>query len=279
MEPRPGPFRACTGCLAEVASWDISRASFWSEQTLPPLALTYKHCRVEAGETKTELKRLQLILVAAADFPGARSFIPSLKRLIKDSYQRHRATLPCQYTDKLLLWAYALDGKQHAMFGSFFACLEALAECSPNPLSHSPWNAIFWCLANRSHHANWPAWIWQPGKLWWRTSPSWKMGIEGAVQRTHRCAISLFSMLVAERPMILFFWLRAPFGQYGPVAAFELYLYTAVNSRPGPGGSRTTASCQPEARRPRTISLRYSVGWQSVQWSASRPLMRAVNAQ
>ena len=26
---------------------------------------------------------------------------------------------------------------------------------------------------------------------------------------------------------------------------FELYLYTAVDSRPGPGGSRTTASCQP----------------------------------
>ena len=25
----------------------------------------------------------------------------------------------------------------------------------------------------------------------------------------------------------------------------ELYLYTAVDSRPGPGGSRTTASCQP----------------------------------
>ena len=42
-----------------------------------------------------------------------------------------------------------------------------------------------------------------------------------------------------------FFLLRAPFGQYGPVAAFELYLYTAVDSRPGPGGSRTTASCQP----------------------------------
>ena len=72
---------------------------------------------MEAGETKTELKRLRLILVAAADLPGARSFIPSLKRLIKDSYdQRHRATLPYQYTDELLLWAYALDGKQHAMF-------------------------------------------------------------------------------------------------------------------------------------------------------------------
>ena len=41
------------------------------------------------------------------------------------------------------------------------------------------------------------------------------------------------------------FLLRAPFGQYGPVAAFELYLYTVVGSRPGPGGSRTTASCQP----------------------------------
>ena len=81
------------------------------------LALTYKHRSVEAGETKTELKRLRLILVAAADLPGARSFIPSLKRLIKDSYnQRHRATLPYQYTDELLLWAYALDGKQHAMF-------------------------------------------------------------------------------------------------------------------------------------------------------------------
>ena len=46
-------------------------------------------------------------------------------------------------------------------------------------------------------------------------------------------------------PGRFFFLLRAPFGQYGPVAAFELYLYTAVDSRPGPGGSRTTASCQP----------------------------------
>ena len=45
--------------------------------------------------------------------------------------------------------------------------------------------------------------------------------------------------------MFEFFFLQAPFGQYGPVAAFELYLYTAVDSRPGPGGSRTTASCQP----------------------------------
>ena len=44
---------------------------------------------------------------------------------------------------------------------------------------------------------------------------------------------------------VALFLLRAPFGQYGPVAAFELYLYTAVDSRPGPGGSRTTASCQP----------------------------------
>ena len=41
---------------------------------------------------------------------------------------------------------------------------------------------------------------------------------------------------------------------------FELYLFTAVDSRPGPGGSRTTASCQPKALRPWTIPLRYSVG-------------------
>ena len=102
---------------AEVASWDISRVSSWSEQTLPPLALAYKHQKVEAGETKTELKRLHLILVEAAELPGARSFVPSLKRIVKDSYdQRHRVTLPPQYTDELLLWAYALDGKQHAMF-------------------------------------------------------------------------------------------------------------------------------------------------------------------
>ena len=45
--------------------------------------------------------------------------------------------------------------------------------------------------------------------------------------------------------LVAIFFLRAPFGQYGPVAAFELYLYAAVDSRPGPGGSRTTASCQP----------------------------------
>ena len=56
---------------AEVASWDISRTSSWSEQTLPPLALAYKHRSVEAGEIKTDLKRSQLILVAAADLPGA----------------------------------------------------------------------------------------------------------------------------------------------------------------------------------------------------------------
>ena len=45
-------------------------------------ARAYKHCSVEAGETKADLKRLRLILVAAADLPGARSFIPSLQRLI-----------------------------------------------------------------------------------------------------------------------------------------------------------------------------------------------------
>ena len=102
---------------AEVASWDISRVSSWSEQTLPPLALAYKHRKLEAGETKTELKRLRLILVEAVELPGARSFVPALKRLVKDNYdQRHRVTLPHQYTDELLLWAYAMDGKQHAMF-------------------------------------------------------------------------------------------------------------------------------------------------------------------
>ena len=102
---------------AEVASWDISRIFPWSEQTLPPLALAYKHRTVESGEDKIELKRLHLILAAAADLPGARSFMPLLKRLVKDNYdQRHRVTLPHQYTDELLLWAYAFDGKQHAMF-------------------------------------------------------------------------------------------------------------------------------------------------------------------
>ena len=62
-------------------------------------------------------------------------------------------------------------------------------------------------------------------------------------------------------PMSLVFFARAPFGPGGLVAeCIEPYLYSAVDSRPGPGGSRTTASCQPEARRPRTIPLRYSVG-------------------
>ena len=67
-------------------------------------------------------------------------------------------------------------------------------------------------------------------------------GLEG-------CAAELVLGHVGQRPGWIFFLLRAPFGQYGPVAAFELYLYTAVDSRPGPGGSRTTASCQPEAGR------------------------------
>ena len=102
---------------AEVDSWNISRVSPWSEQSLPPLALAYKHRTIESGEEKIELKRLHLILTAAAELPGARSFVPSLKRIVKDNYdQRHRVTLPHQYTDELFLWAYALDGKQHAMF-------------------------------------------------------------------------------------------------------------------------------------------------------------------
>ena len=109
-------YHGATTCV-EVASWNISRASPWSEQTLPPLALAYKHRTVESGENKIELKRLRLILTAAAELPEARSFVPLLKRLVKDNYdQRHRVTLPHQYTDELLLWAYALDGKQHAMF-------------------------------------------------------------------------------------------------------------------------------------------------------------------
>ena len=95
---------------AEVASWNISRVSPWSEQTLPPLALAYKHRTVESGEDKIELKRLRLILTAAAELPGARSFVPSLKRLVKDNYdQRHRVTLPHQCTDELLLWAYDMQ--------------------------------------------------------------------------------------------------------------------------------------------------------------------------
>ena len=86
---------------AEVASWNISRVSPWSEQTLPPLALAYKHRTVESGKNKIELKRLHLILTAAAELPGARSFVPSLKRLVTDNYdQRHCVTLPHQYTDE-----------------------------------------------------------------------------------------------------------------------------------------------------------------------------------
>ena len=78
---------------AEVASWDISRVSSWSEQTLPPLALECKHRKVEAGETTSELKRLRFILVEAAELPGARSFVPSLKRIVKANYdQRHQVT-------------------------------------------------------------------------------------------------------------------------------------------------------------------------------------------
>ena len=65
---------------AEVASWDISRVFPWLEQTLPPLALAYKHRTVESGKDKIELKRLHLILAAAADLPGARSFMPLLKQ-------------------------------------------------------------------------------------------------------------------------------------------------------------------------------------------------------
>ena len=33
------------------------------------------------------------------------------------------------------------------------------------------------------------------------------------------------------------------------------------DSRPGPGGSRTAASCQPQARRPSAIPLHNSAGW------------------
>ena len=92
-------------------------ASKAHQQTLPPLALAYKHRTVESGKSKIEIKRLHLILTAAAELPGARSFAPLLRRLVKDNYdQRHQVTLPHQYTDELLLWAYALDGKQHAMF-------------------------------------------------------------------------------------------------------------------------------------------------------------------
>ena len=75
--------------------------------------------------------------------------------------------------------------------------------------------------------------------------------------------ISISFALLLGFPIASFngFFARAPFGPGGLVAeCIEPYLYSAVDSRPGPGGSRTTASCQPEARRPRTIPLRYSVG-------------------
>ena len=75
-------------------------------------------------------------------------------------------------------------------------------------------------------------------------------------RRTKRLLVTSWIHFIA---MVVF--VRAPFGACPLVAAFERYLYTAVDARPGPGGSRTTASCQPEAQRPRTIPLRYSVGW------------------
>ena len=75
---------------------------------------------------------------------------------------------------------------------------------------------------------------------------------------------ALFSQLALAgdgAPYIALFFARALFGPGGLVAeCIEPYLYSAVDSRPGPGGSRTTASCQPEARRSRMIPLRYSVG-------------------
>ena len=51
-----------------MRSSDILRVSSWSEQTLPPLALAYKHRKVEAGETKSELKRLRLIWLRPLNF-------------------------------------------------------------------------------------------------------------------------------------------------------------------------------------------------------------------
>ena len=60
------------------------------------------------------------------------------------------------------------------------------------------------------------------------------------------CLVFVFCCLV---DVYYCFLLRAPFGQYGPVAA----LYSALvcvprhDSRPGPGGSRTAASCQRQA--------------------------------
>ena len=57
--------------------------------------------------------------------------------------------------------------------------------------------------------------------------------------------------LKLPNPAVNFFCcerLSASMAMWYPVAAFELYLYTAVDSRPGPGGSRTTASCQASLR-------------------------------
>ena len=118
--PRRGRFLNWMGWRtknSQMQKWrhGTSHVSPHSQQTLPPLALVYKHRTMESGEDKIELKRLHLILAAAADLPGARSFMPLLKRLVKENYdQRHRVTLPHQFTE-LLLWAYAY-GKQHAMF-------------------------------------------------------------------------------------------------------------------------------------------------------------------
>ena len=58
------------------------------------------------------------------------------------------------------------------------------------------------------------------------------------------------------------FFLRAPFGQYGPVAAlyWALVCVPRHDSHPGPGGSRTAASCQRQARRPSAIPLQHGAG-------------------
>ena len=45
---------------AEVASWDISQVSPWAEQTLPPLALAYKHSTVDLKSNDCTSSLLQL---------------------------------------------------------------------------------------------------------------------------------------------------------------------------------------------------------------------------
>ena len=101
---------------------------------------------------------------------------------------------------------------------------------------------------------------------WWNslwTSPSfWPVVFRGQSAPYWGSSVHTSSLATPLATTYHYSFVRAPFGACPLVAAlyWALVCVPRHDSRPGPGGSRTAASCQPQAWRPSAIPLHHSAG-------------------